>query len=163
MQTLAALVAEWIVLVFIAGVGAIVLAKLWAGTINLAGLLSEPATGAEGGGTVAIAPPGGTAVAAPGAAGGAAAVAPAGAAVAAAPGPAAPGMIAVSGKASVARFQLLLFTFVIAGLYLTLSLEAGYLIEIPNQVLGLLGISGASYVVSKGIQQQAAKPGGAAP
>ena len=56
------------------------------------------------------------------------------------------------------RLQLLLFTFVIAGLYLTLSLEAGYLIEIPNQVLGLLGISAASYVVSKGIQVN--KPNG---
>ncbi len=52
------------------------------------------------------------------------------------------------------RLQLLLFTFVIAGLYLTLSLEAGQMVEIPNQVLGLLGISGASYVVSKGIHHQ---------
>jgi hypothetical protein len=56
------------------------------------------------------------------------------------------------------RLQLLLFTFIIAGLYLTLSFGAGYMIEIPNQVLGLLGISGASYVVSKGIQ--ANKPNG---
>lgn len=55
-------------------------------------------------------------------------------------------------KASLSRLQLLLFTFVIAGLYLTLCLEAGQLIEIPNQVLGLLGISSGSYVVSKGIQ-----------
>lgn len=55
-------------------------------------------------------------------------------------------------KASLSRLQLLLFTFVIVGLYLTLSLEAGQLLEIPNQVLGLLGISGGSYVVSKGIQ-----------
>jgi hypothetical protein len=37
-------------------------------------------------------------------------------------------------------------------LYLTLCLEAGALIDIPNQVLGLLGISGGSYVISKGIQ-----------
>jgi hypothetical protein len=41
---------------------------------------------------------------------------------------------------------------VIVGLYLTLSLEAGAMVEIPNQVLGLFGISGGSYVVSKGIQ-----------
>jgi hypothetical protein len=58
-------------------------------------------------------------------------------------------------KASLSRLQLLLFTFVIVGLYLTLCLEAGQLLEIPNQVLGLLGISGGSYVVSKGIQANA--------
>ena len=104
MQTTAALAAEWIVLVFIAAAGLIVLYKLYDGKISLDGLLSEsPDTS----------------------------------------GP---------GKASMSRLQLMLFTFVIAGLYLTLSLEAGYLIEIPNQVLGLLGISGASYVFSKGIQ-----------
>lgn len=56
------------------------------------------------------------------------------------------------GKASLSRLQFLIFTFVIAGLYLTLCLEAGELIDIPNQVLGLLGISGGSYVMSKGIQ-----------
>ncbi len=55
-------------------------------------------------------------------------------------------------KASLSRLQMLLFTFVIAGLYLTLCLEAGQMVEIPNQVLGLMGISGGSYVVSKGIQ-----------
>jgi hypothetical protein len=133
MQTIAALVAEWIILVFIAGVGAIVLIRLW--STNLSGLLSEPADTA----VVVGAPAGGVAGAAPPAGGTAAGV-------------------VVPGKASMSRLQLLLFTFVIAGLYLTLSLEAGYLIEIPNQVLGLLGISGASYVVSKGIQQQANKP-----
>ena len=58
-------------------------------------------------------------------------------------------------KASLSRLQMLLFTFVIAGLYLTLCLEAGQLIDIPNQVLGLLGISSGSYVVSKGIQMNA--------
>jgi hypothetical protein len=55
-------------------------------------------------------------------------------------------------KASLSRLQMLVFTFVIAGLYLTLCLEAGQLLDIPNQVLGLMGISGGSYVVSKGIQ-----------
>ena len=65
---------------------------------------------------------------------------------------AAAGAAAQQPKASLSRLQLLLFTFVIAGLYLTLCLEAGQLLEIPNQVLGLLGISGGSYVVSKGIQ-----------
>src|SRR5215467_3213153 len=51
------------------------------------------------------------------------------------------------GKASMARLQLLLFTFVIAGLYLILCLEAGEFVDIPNQVLGLLGISSGSFVV----------------
>jgi hypothetical protein len=70
-----------------------------------------------------------------------------------APAPGAPPPVATAaGKASISRLQLLLFTFVIAGLYLILCLEAGQFIEIPNQVLGLLGISGGSYVISKGIQ-----------
>ena len=52
-------------------------------------------------------------------------------------------------KASLARFQFLIFTFVIAGLYLLLCIEAGTFIEIPGNVLALLGISGGTYVVSK--------------
>ena len=52
-------------------------------------------------------------------------------------------------KASLSRFQFLIFTFVIAGLYLVLSIEAGTLIEVPNGALLLLGISGGSYLVSK--------------
>jgi hypothetical protein len=56
-----------------------------------------------------------------------------------------------TGKASMSRFQLFVFTLVIAGLYLVLSLENGQLIEIPNGVLGILGISGGSYLISKGI------------
>jgi len=71
------------------------------------------------------------------------------------PAGAAPGAPVPTPKASLSRLQLLLFTFVIAGLYLTLCLEAGQLLDIPNQVLGLLGISGGSYVVSKGIQASA--------
>lgn len=55
------------------------------------------------------------------------------------------------GKASLSRFQFLIFTFVIAGLYLLLCIESGTFIEIPASVLGLMGISGGSYVVSKGI------------
>ena len=54
-------------------------------------------------------------------------------------------------KASLSRFQFLVFTFVIAGLYLLLSIEAGTFVDIPTNVLGLLGISGGSYLVSKGI------------
>lgn len=52
-------------------------------------------------------------------------------------------------KASLSRFQFLIFTFVIAGLYLVLSIEAGTLIEVPNGALLLLGISGGSYLISK--------------
>ena len=61
-----------------------------------------------------------------------------------------------NGKASISRFQLFLFSYVIAGLYLVLSLEAGQFVEIPDGVLALLGISGGSFVVSKGIGRQAA-------
>ena len=52
-------------------------------------------------------------------------------------------------KASLSRFQFLLFTFVIAGLYLLLSIEAGTFVDIPANVLVLLGISSGSYVVAK--------------
>ena len=111
MQNMPAIVAEWIVVLFIAGIAAIVLIKIWSGTIDLSGLLTEMADPPPvGGGPLPLA------------------------------------------KASLSRLQLLLFTIVIVGLYLTLSLEAGAMVEIPNQVLGLLGISGGSYVVSKGIQ-----------
>jgi hypothetical protein len=71
-----------------------------------------------------------------------------------APGGATPAT-AYQPKASLSRLQLLIFTFVIAGLYLALSLQAGQLVPIPNGVLGLLGISGGSFVVSKGIQANA--------
>jgi hypothetical protein len=111
MQNTPAIAAEWVVVLFIAALAIIMLIKIWSGSIDLNGLLSEPPTAAPGGGTPAL-----------------------------------------PGKASLSRLQLLLFTFVIAGLYLTLCLEAGALIDIPNQVLGLLGISGGSYVISKGIQ-----------
>ena len=73
---------------------------------------------------------------------------------------------ATSNKASLSRFQFLLFTYVFTGLYLVLCIEAGSLIEIPNGVLGLLGISAGSYAVSKGIsvsaekQNPTAKPAG---
>ena len=60
-------------------------------------------------------------------------------------------------KASLSRFQFLLFTFVVAGVWLTLCIESGTFVEIPNGVLGLIGISGGSYVVSKGISKSGAK------
>ncbi len=61
-------------------------------------------------------------------------------------------------KASLSRFQFLIFTFVIAGLYLLLCIEAGTLIEIPGNVLALLGISGGTYVVSKTVTASERKP-----
>ena len=64
-----------------------------------------------------------------------------------------------NGKASISRFQLFLFSYVIAGLYLVLSFEAGQFVEIPDGVLALLGISGGSFVVSKGIGRSSAPRG----
>jgi len=110
MQTHSALAMEWVVIVFIAALGVVILYKIFVGQIDLSTVLDEMTDKPNGAGP--------------------------------APKP----------KASLSRLQMLLFTFVIAGLYLTLCLEAGQLLDIPNQVLGLLGISGGSYVVSKGIQ-----------
>ena len=62
-----------------------------------------------------------------------------------------------SAKASLSRFQFLLFTFVIAGLFLMLSIEAGTFVNIPEGVLALMGISAGSYAVSKGITANSAK------
>jgi hypothetical protein len=127
MQTWAAFAMEWIIVVFIGLLALIILYKIWLGTIDLTGLLNEAASG-----------PGSAPVGGPG-------NPPAG-------GPGNP-PTSGGGKASMSRLQLLLFTFIIAGLYLTLCFEAGEMIAIPNQVLGILGISGGSYVVSKGIQK----------
>jgi hypothetical protein len=55
------------------------------------------------------------------------------------------------GKASLSRFQFLVFTFIIGGLYLILSLESGNLIDVPTNALLLLGISAGSYTISRGI------------
>ena len=64
-------------------------------------------------------------------------------------------------KASLSQFQFLIFTFVIAGLYLLLSIEAGTFVDIPTNVLGLLGISGGSFLISKAVNT--AKEGSGAP
>ncbi|MBV8414634.1 MAG: immunoglobulin domain-containing protein [Verrucomicrobia bacterium] len=60
-----------------------------------------------------------------------------------------------SGEASISRFQLLVFTFVIAisFILLTVSNQRPGFPEIPATVLALLGISAGSYIVSKGIQK----------
>src|SRR5689334_11727137 len=60
-----------------------------------------------------------------------------------------------NGDASMSRFQLLIFTFVIAAsLFLIVASPnpPAFPKEIPNGVLILLGISASSYLVSKGIQ-----------
>lgn len=69
-----------------------------------------------------------------------------------------PGTPPGEAKASLSRFQFLIFTFVIAGLYLLLSIEAGTFVDIPNNVLALLGISGGSYLVSKAVGTPSAAP-----
>ncbi len=59
------------------------------------------------------------------------------------------------GKASLSRFQFLVFTFVIALSLILVILgqpQPGFPAEIPPGVFALLGISGGSYVISKAIQ-----------
>ncbi len=84
-----------------------------------------------------------------------------------------------NGDASMSRFQLLIFTFVIAmSLFLVIVSQSTPVFpdKIPAEILALLGISGGSYLVSKGIQssketnkaniqaqQTSATTGGAAP
>jgi hypothetical protein len=58
-----------------------------------------------------------------------------------------------SSGASMSRFQLLIFTFVISlSLFLIVVTKQDFPKEIPNQVLTLLGISATTYGVGKGIQ-----------
>jgi len=71
---------------------------------------------------------------------------------------AAPPTLVFYTKASLARFQFLIFTFVIAGLFLLLSIEAGTFVDVPTNVLGLMGISGGTYVVGKVARPPAAAP-----
>ena len=68
-----------------------------------------------------------------------------------------------SKKASLSRLQFLMFSFVIAGLYLVICVESGTFVDVPPGVLILLGISGGSYVVSKGMGKTAQKQPGATP
>ena len=58
----------------------------------------------------------------------------------------------LDGSASLSRFQFLLFTFVIAMCFLVLTLDSGQFPQVDATVLGLMGVSGGSYVVSKAIQ-----------
>jgi hypothetical protein len=57
-------------------------------------------------------------------------------------------------KASMSRFQMLIFTFVIAGLFLMLSIESGGFVDIPQNVLVLLGISGGHLCDLQGRDQE---------
>jgi hypothetical protein len=61
------------------------------------------------------------------------------------------------GGASMSRFQLLLFTIVIAFSLFLIILTSKKLPDIPTGILTLLGISASTYAVSKGIQ--ASNPG----
>jgi len=63
-------------------------------------------------------------------------------------------LLSESGKgASMSRFQLLIFTFVIAlSLFLMVAENGTKFPDIPANVLTLLGISASTYAVSKGIQ-----------
>jgi uncharacterized BrkB/YihY/UPF0761 family membrane protein len=65
------------------------------------------------------------------------------------------------GDASLSRFQLLLFTFVIAlGLFLIILSQnpPSFPATIPGGILALLGISSGSYVTSKAVDANASKP-----
>ncbi len=57
----------------------------------------------------------------------------------------------VNGQASMSRFQLLLFTFVVAISVFELVMKNGALPDVPQGVLTLLGISATTYAVGKGI------------
>jgi len=56
------------------------------------------------------------------------------------------------GGASMSRFQLLIFTFVIALSFFLIVVSSSRLPDVPADVLALLGISATTYGVSKGIQ-----------
>jgi membrane protease YdiL (CAAX protease family) len=58
----------------------------------------------------------------------------------------------MNGGASMSRFQLLIFTFIIGFSFLFVTLKTGRLPAIPAEVLTLLGISASTFAVSKAIQ-----------
>lgn len=57
-----------------------------------------------------------------------------------------------TGAASMSRFQLLIFTFVVGLSFFYVVASSGALPSIPTEVLTLFGISASTYAVSKGIQ-----------
>jgi hypothetical protein len=66
-----------------------------------------------------------------------------------------------TGEASLSRFQLLIFVFVISMslvLIITSTSPPAFPASIPDQILGLLGISSTSYVLGKALQGQIKTP-----
>jgi hypothetical protein len=63
-----------------------------------------------------------------------------------------PGTPVIDAKASLSRFQMLIFTFVIGGLFMMLSIDAGRFVDIPQNVLILLGISGGTYLIAQTVK-----------
>jgi hypothetical protein len=61
-------------------------------------------------------------------------------------------LCAEDGAASMSRFQLLLFTFAISGGYFYLLLQHSAFPALDPGAMALLGISGGTYAISKGIQ-----------
>jgi hypothetical protein len=61
-------------------------------------------------------------------------------------------LAAEDGSASMSRFQLLLFTFAIVGGYFYLTIQGGTFPKVDPSAIALLGISGGTYAISKGIQ-----------
>jgi hypothetical protein len=101
-QTWISKASGWVALGFLGALGLLIIYYVWAGKIDLSGLINEP-----------------------------------------------------TGEASMSRFQLLIFTFVIAAslfLIVASKTEPDFPKEIPTGILVLLGISSSSYLVSKGIQ-----------
>ena len=68
-----------------------------------------------------------------------------------------------NGAASMSRFQLLIFTFVIGISFFLVVVCECKLPEVPANVLALLGISASTYGVSKGIQATTGVKGKGAP
>jgi hypothetical protein len=66
----------------------------------------------------------------------------------------------MDGDASMSRFQLLIFTFVIAMGFLYLTISSGTFPTVSGEVLTLLGLSASTYAVSKGIQVSSGQTGG---
>jgi hypothetical protein len=64
-----------------------------------------------------------------------------------------------NGHASMSKFQLLIFTFVIAISIVKLTEKLNKFPVIDNGVLTLLGISASTYAVGKGIQKSGPDPG----
>ncbi len=58
-----------------------------------------------------------------------------------------------NGQASLSRFQFVIFTFISAMAFILITVHTKALPAVPEGVWALLGISGGSYVISKGIQK----------